>query len=187
MFYVYQISKSGMGLDEGYIGVSKEPLSRWTRHKAKNSDSNPRLKRAILKYNPEFKILASFDSLEEALWLEFTLRPQNRIGWNLAEGGGMPPHSSGETHPSFGVPVSKETREKQSKARTGRFGGHKHPMAKPVDIYCRDSNKCLAKNVVVGVWAKHNGYNPNHIRATARGELKSHKGVYARYTEEKSQ
>jgi len=176
-FYVYHIAKEGAGLDEGYIGISSEPKERWSRHKSKNSDSNPILKRAIKKHNPSFKIIASFDTLEEALWQELTLRPFDRIGWNLTKGGGIPPSVGGWNR---GKSTPKKVREKQSKARQGRFGGEKHPRAKLANIYL-ESGECIAENVVVRLWARENGYHQAHLANTANNPGKLHKGIYARY------
>ena len=176
--YVYHIHTTGMGLDEGYIGISTEPITRWSKHKSRNSDSNPVLKRAIKKYKPNFTIIASFDTLEEALWQEFTLRPFECIGWNLNSGGGMPPKRGGWNK---GVKTPQETKNKLSKARVGRFTGHSHPRSRPVNIYDADTHKLVANNVVVRTWAKKNGYHQAHLTATATGKLQKHKGIYARY------
>jgi len=181
-YYVYHIHTPGMSLDEGYIGVSVEPKARWSRHKSKTSDSSDRLKRAIKKYKPKFSILAVFNTLEEALWQEFTLRPFDRMGWNLVQGGGMPPkHPRGEEHPCFGKVTPEETRKKQSEARKGRFGGHEHPRCKPINVYDAETDELIAENVIGSLWAKENGYHQAHTMATASGRLKTHKGIYARY------
>jgi predicted GIY-YIG superfamily endonuclease len=179
-YYVYHIAKDGSGLDEGYIGISVDPRERWSRHKSKNSDSNPVLKRAIKKYNPAFRIIASFDTLEEALWQEFTLRPFDRMGWNLSKGGGVPPSMGGWNK---GQNTPKSVKEKQSQARVGRFGGHKHPRSKAANIYNKGGGLVEA-NVVLAEWAKKNGYHQGHLAATAREPGKVHKGIYARYAED---
>jgi predicted GIY-YIG superfamily endonuclease len=186
MYYVYHIHTPEMGLAEGYVGVSNNPKARWAKHKSGTSDSSPRLIRAIKKHNPSFSILACFDTLEEALWQEYTLRPLERMGWNLSVGGGKPPTYSGEKHPCYGREVSEETRKKQSEARSGRFGGHKHPLSKPVNIYNAETHELVAENVVVKPWAKENGYHQAHLSATAAGTKRGHKGVYARYVEKET-
>jgi hypothetical protein len=171
-----------MGLDEGYIGISQNPKERWAAHK--RGKSNYPVQKAIQKYLSflQYVILDSFDTLEEALWLEYTLRPFPRIGWNIAVGGGLPPDSSGENNPNFGKKTSEETRQKQSKARLGKFSGKDHPRAVLINIYDYYTNELIAGGVVARVWAIENGYHQAHITATARGKLKHHKGVYARYT-----
>lgn len=167
-----------MGLDEGYIGVTTDPKARWSRHKSKNSDSNDYLKRAIVKYNPSFKIIAVFDSLEDALWQEFTLRPFDRMGWNLTKGGGLPPSMGGWNR---GVKTPDEARRKQSEARKGRFSGKDHPRAKIANIYSAKDSSIVAECVVISEWAKTHGFHQAHLSATANGKLKTHKGLYARY------
>lgn len=179
-YYVYHICKEGSSLSDGYIGISTEPKNRWVRHKAPNSDSNPLLKRAIRKYKPSFKIIAVFDTLEGALWQEYTLRPFDRMGWNLIRGGGLPPSMGGWNK---GKKTKPESLKKMSEARLGRFKGHKHPRARPVDIFDYKTDELIASDVVVTQWAKENNYHQAHLTATATGKLKQHKGVYARYVE----
>ena len=182
MYYVYHIKLPNMGLDEGYVGISQNPRERWASHK-RGKSSYP-VQKAIQKYHSflDYKILDCFDTLEEAIWLEYVLRPLPRIGWNIAVGGGMPPDSSGENNPNYGKTASQATREKQSKARLGRFSDKDHPRAVLVDIFDFETKTLIAGKVVARVWAKDNGYHQGHITATARGKLKQHKGVYARYS-----
>lgn len=169
-----------MGLDEGYVGISKNPKERFTSHKRGQEDSL--VHRAIVKYGGliRFKILAAHDTLQEALWEEFCLRPVKKIGWNLAVGGGLPPDSSGKNNPNYGKTTSPETKLKQSFARVGRFAGKNHPRAKLANVY-NLLGDCLAEEVVLRVWANNNGFHQAHLAATATGKLKQHKGVYARY------
>lgn len=180
-YYVYHICRDGSGLDEGYIGITVDPKERWSRHRSKNSDSNPILKRAIAKYNPNFKIVASFDTLEEALWQEFTLRPFDKMGWNLVKGGGLPPNNGGWNK---GKKTPKAVRKKQSEVRKGRFKGADHPRAKLANIYTRDDNVLVAESVAISGWAKENGYHPTHLSNTAKNHTTYHKGLYARYIDD---
>lgn len=179
-FYVYHIHLEGMGITEGYIGISKNPKERFASHKRGQEDSL--VHRAIVKYKDKirFKIIEVCDTLQDALWTEFCLRPLPKMGWNIAAGGGMPPDSSGSNNPNFGKVTSKETREKQSKARVGKFCGKNHPRARLVNIFTTE-NVCIAEKVVIRVWAKENNYHQGHLVATAKGKLKQHKGIYARY------
>ena len=175
--YVYHIHTDGMGLDQGYVGISVDPKSRWAEHRRRNE--NPVLSRAIKKYGDSIKygILSANDTLEDALWQEFTLRPFERMGWNIAKGGGLPPSNGGWNR---GQKTSPETKKKQSEARAGKYGGSNHPRAKLANIYSEDGT-CVAEGVVVRVWAKDKGYHQAHLAATATGKLKLHKGIYARY------
>jgi hypothetical protein len=175
--YVYHIHTDGMGIDQGYVGISIEPKARWGEHHRRNE--NPILSRAIKKYGDNLKhsILSVHDTVEDALWQEHTLRPFKNIGWNIAKGGGMPPSNGGWNK---GLKTSQETRLKQSQARAGKYAGSSHPRAKIANIYSSDG-KCLAEGVVIRVWANENGYHQAHLAATATGKLKLHKGLYARY------
>ena len=180
MFYVYHLHLDGMSLDQGYVGVSNDPKRRFSTHK--RSSDNPVLKKVFSKYGEKVRqtILAVFDTIEEALWQEFTLRPTTRIGWNIAVGGGLPPDSKGKNNPNYGKIASKETREKQSKARVGKFTGKDHPTAKVGNIYSYATKELIAENVVISVWAENNGFHRSHLLATAYGKYKQHKGLYAR-------
>lgn len=182
MFYVYHIKLPNMGLEEGYVGISQNPKERWANH-GRGKEGYP-VQKAIAKYKDklEYKILGCFDLLEDALWLEYTLRPTPRLGWNVAVGGGLPPDSSGENNPNYGKSATEETRQKQSKARLGRFKGKDHPRAVLVDVFDYKTNQIIASGVVARTWANENGYHQAHLTATARGKLKQHKGVYARYS-----
>lgn len=182
MYYVYHIKLPDMGLDQGYIGISQNPKERWASHK--RGKSGYPVQNAINKYSDkvEYKIVDCFSTLKEALWLEYTLRPLPRLGWNVAVGGGLPPDSAGENNPNFGKQASEETKAKQSKARLGRFSGKDHPRAVLVNIYDFATDNLIAECVVARTWAIENGYHQAHLTATARGKLKQHKGVYARYS-----
>ncbi len=175
--FVYHIHTDGMGLDQGYVGISVKPKARWAEHRRRNE--NPVLSRAIKKYGDKvrYSILSVHDTLEEALWQEFTLRPFKGMGWNIAKGGGLPPANGGWNK---GQTTPPEAKRKQSEARAGKYGGANHPRAKLADIYNKEGTR-IAKNVVVRVWAKENGYHQAHLAATATGKLKLHKGIYARY------
>ena len=174
--YVYHIHTEDMGLDEGYIGISVNPKERWTEHKRRNE--NPHLNNAIKKYKVKFDIISVHEKVEDALWQEFTLRPFPRIGWNLVKGGGKPPEMGGWNK---GKLASKETRQKQSAARKGKYSGVEHPRSKLANVYSAEADDIVAREVVISTWAKENGYHQAHLSATATGKLKQHKGLYARY------
>jgi hypothetical protein len=77
---------------QGYIGVSKNVKKRWYDHK--NNPSNQHLKRAIKKYGWDNLVKEVILIAEEAycLMIEAKLRLEDKIGWNVSKGGGMPPH-----------------------------------------------------------------------------------------------
>ena len=116
LYYVYHIKLPHHQIDEGYVGVSKDPKTRWSNHRSRKE--NPILSRAISKYGAKlrYEILGCFENLGLA------------------------------------------------------------------NIYTLDGD-VVAENVCVRVWARENGYHQGHLSATARGPLKQHKGIYARYTD----
>ena len=88
-YYVYHIKRPGMGLDEGYIGVTLKLNKRWKAH----CQSDYHVGRAIRKYNltrDDMVVLVECSG-GYALELEEKLRPSKSIGWNLVKGGGKPP------------------------------------------------------------------------------------------------
>lgn len=82
---------------QGYVGVSTNVDKRLKEHfnKMKRGvHENIHLQRALKIYHIYVDILF-IGSLEECLELEKTLRPVKQIGWNICEGGGMPPVTTG--------------------------------------------------------------------------------------------
>jgi len=127
-------------LNEGYIGISIDPVERLKQHLR---TPNKTLKKMLVKH-PDIECeVISQGTEEEVLNMEKSLRPCRNVGWNIAEGGGKPPagahegflHSDstkariskakkgkcgGANHPNFGKSASDETRKKQSFAKLGR-------------------------------------------------------------------
>lgn len=96
---------------EGYIGVSKNVEKRWNDHF--NSPKNKHLKNAISKYGLDVLVKTIVIVGEEKYCydLESKLRPNKKIGWNIAEGGKKPPSAignkfnlgrCGKLHPMWG-------------------------------------------------------------------------------------
>jgi len=102
---------------QGYIGVSKNTSKRFEEHK--NRPSNVHLKNAIKKYGWDNLVKSIVLIADEAycLLMETKLRAEDKIGWNVVKGGGMPPSTLGKK-----FTVSEETRKKISIANKG----HKH-------------------------------------------------------------
>lgn len=73
---------------EGYIGITKNPDTRYQSHKlVAKADNKYIISRAIRKYNDlEYTILCC-GSRKYIIDLEYKLRPQPNIGWNIAIGG----------------------------------------------------------------------------------------------------
>jgi len=135
---IYKITNNVNG--KFYIGSSNNIKRRWRHHKSmlKNGKhTSIHLQRAYDKYGlPAFsfeiiKEVEEKDLLnEEQKMLDF-LNPFGKIGYNICETAGNPmlgknhteevkqllsERLSGENHPHFGKPVSKEWRRKISKA-----------------------------------------------------------------------
>lgn len=190
--YVYHLKIEGMGLDEGYVGVTNRPLLRFEEHK--KSRYNPYLRRALQKHKDfvVYTILDVFDNRHEAHWLEYTLRPQRNIGWNIAVGGETPPRWAGRNHTEAtkkkmsqlakGRVISQEQREKISKKLSGvKFtderraslnpvSGVTHHNAKPCNIYCNKTNTLVAENVTLHGFAKANGLQQSALSLTAKAD-----------------
>ena len=77
---------------DGYVGISKDPLKRFKEHK--NSKDNNMVKGAI-KNGAHIEILFNNLSITEALEIEKSYRPKELMGWNLCEGGQLPPSKKG--------------------------------------------------------------------------------------------
>lgn len=77
---------------QGYVGVSKDLKKRWNDH-AKRTGNN-HLLNAIKKYGWDSLVKEVVLVAEEAycLMIETKLRTEDKIGWNITKGGGMPPH-----------------------------------------------------------------------------------------------
>lgn len=111
---VYHICRSGDtdDLNKGYIGISCEHEGRWGRHKAGYSGSVI-VNRAYEKYDDIVERVLVIGSKEYCQEVEEKLRPSERIGWNIAKGGGMPPNLSGKV-------MSDEQKAKIGKSNGGQ-------------------------------------------------------------------
>tara|TARA_R110002167_G_C12411579_1_gene627979 strand:+ start:50 stop:640 length:591 start_codon:yes stop_codon:yes gene_type:complete len=118
---IYHIKTDGMGIDEGYIGVSIDVNQRIYNHfrlMKKGSHYNPILNRAFLKYDLSVSIVAS-GTVDEMYNLEEKLRPEKYIGWNIAIGGCNPPSNKG-------IKMSQNQKDKISKANKGKTNSEEH-------------------------------------------------------------
>lgn len=103
-------------LTEGYIGyTSRSVEERWKGHLKESSRArnlNYPVYNAMRKYGDTIKVTTLVEGSEEyCLELEFKMRPERKIGWNLQMGGNKG---------TKGVDVTAETCAKISRAGKGR-------------------------------------------------------------------
>ena len=129
--YWLKLSEHDDMFTQGYIGVSSDVEFRWRQHLKKKE--NPHLEHAINKYG-EHSIIKQIVLIAErdyCLDIEKKLRPEPKIGWNIAIGGGNPPTDYGvkfqKGHVSWntGVPVPEETRQKIANTLKGNIPWNK--------------------------------------------------------------
>lgn len=191
--YVYHLKLDGMGLDQGYIGISVNPISRFGRHKRRKD--NPHLANAFAKYGDSIKmiLLSAHETEHEARWVEYCLRPTKDIGWNVAQGGTKAPMLALGGHSEVtkkkmslshkGKVHSPEALEKMSASQKGRklsqdqvdfmrerFAGFGSAKAKPANIYKYETDELVAEFVVACQWAKQNNLNPANLSKTAKAD-----------------
>lgn len=88
MNYVYHIRKdtNNPNLNIGYIGVTSRTLEeRWLEHKTANSKVGNKIRDLDLTIDNMVKIFSGTN--QECYSIEKALRPKQRMGWNIAEGG----------------------------------------------------------------------------------------------------
>jgi len=139
-YSVYHIH-AGTSHADGYVGITKNVSLRFSQHGWKRKKCNPHLRNALNKYKGtlHFDVLASDLDQEAAELLEVMLRPRPNMGWNVAEGGNIPPSpkgkvrspeycaniakaKTGENNPMFGknIVFSEQHRQNLSKALKGK-------------------------------------------------------------------
>jgi len=111
---------------EGYIGISNDPTKRFVEHKKYSKDNNM-VKGAIQK-GAFIEILHNNLSENDALEIEKSYRPKELIGWNLCEGGQMPPKRLGVKYKE-GKQILKgedrtEVQQKASKKHSEKMRGN---------------------------------------------------------------
>lgn len=175
-YYVYHIGLKGMSVDEGYVGVSKDPYKRFNQH----AKSKMYVGKAIRKYGSRVKMtILKQTSLKYALFTESQLRPSDNIGWNLAAGGGMPPNHKGRVSPRRGEKLPEATRMKMSRSRIGKknpkYGTGKEVVAVigSVKLTFRTA-KDAADNLAL---------QQSDIRKVCRGERLHSGGIWFYYKE----
>lgn len=124
---------------QGYIGVSDKPEERWAYHKKRQENNH--LRNAINMYGWDvlLKETVLIGDKDYCLYIESKLRPEDKTGWNIVKGGGLPPSVPwnkgkkaspqeverlrrirlGKPGPRKGVKLSAETIEKIRLAKIG--------------------------------------------------------------------
>ena len=98
MYHVYWLHLAGHTdiLNEGYIGVSSQPNERLYEHRYERR-TNRHLSHAFDAYGDQIiQTILLVGSKQYCLDVERGLRPTERIGWNIAIGGGIPPSRKGQ-------------------------------------------------------------------------------------------
>lgn len=91
---LYHIKRPGMSLQEGYIGVTTQPLSRRFRlHKIAQSHAG----RAVRAYPDAEMVPILRGDVDYCLEMEYALRPNRNMGWNISEGGKTLPKGAKST------------------------------------------------------------------------------------------
>jgi hypothetical protein len=93
--YVYHIKNpNDSSIEEGYIGVVNKEKGVYRRF-LEHASSSKHMKHLIAENNIEFnQVEVIFEGdLSDCYALEKQLRPKQKIGWNLATGGGGPYYS----------------------------------------------------------------------------------------------
>lgn len=106
---------------EGYIGITRNTAaSRFDQHcRAVNTKGckNSVISRAIKKYGKSALVVETLVicEIDYATELELKLRPEDKIGWNIIKGGGLPPiaNRTGHKMPDY-------VKQKLIEANTGR-------------------------------------------------------------------
>jgi group I intron endonuclease len=100
---------------QGYIGITKDIKKRWSDHAKRTANNH--LLHAIKKYGWDSLVKEVVLVADEAycLIVEAKLRAEDKIGWNITKGGGMPPSALGKKFTR-----SEEYKQKQSIAKKGK-------------------------------------------------------------------
>lgn len=106
MSFVYHIcNREDEGLlHKGYIGITDDFTERFSKHCG--GFGNPFIFHSLNKHREISYSILFEGSRESCLFLEFLLRPFDKVGWNLVKGGGDPPRHTGKRKESWGAAIS---------------------------------------------------------------------------------
>jgi hypothetical protein len=100
---------------QGYVGVSKKPAERWAYHKKRQENNHLRNAANMYGWDYLIKETVLIGDKNYCLYIESKLRPEDKIGWNIVKGGGLPPSNIGK---KIGA-MPQETKIKISFAKKG--------------------------------------------------------------------
>lgn len=114
VYWIHHAEHTDM-FTQGYIGITKDIKKRWSDHAKRTANNH--LLHAIKKYGWDSLVKEVILVADEAycLMVEAKLRTEDKIGWNIAKGGGMPPSCLG-----MKFTRSEEYKQKQSLAKKGK-------------------------------------------------------------------
>ncbi len=115
--------KDHTNIHEGYIGVSINVDRRLKEHFS--NKENPHLHYAFQKYNNIECTILLEGSEDYCYEIEKKLRPNKKMGWNIAEGGAKPPIQIGNQW-NKGRRHSKEFKMKMSIIHKGKILSEEH-------------------------------------------------------------
>lgn len=126
--YWYHLAGHTDPYSQGYIGVTCQPDIRERCHVNGRRGGSKVLHSAFKKYGTERiinDVLHTVEDAKQAYELEKQYRPIPRIGWNIAEGGGLPPDTTGRVDsPEVRAKRAKSVKEAWiGKQRTNKFKG----------------------------------------------------------------
>jgi hypothetical protein len=110
---------------QGYIGVTKDFKNRMYDH-MKNVKNYP-IVHAIKKYGWDglIKKIILIAENDYCFDIEAKLRPTSQIGWNINQGGEIPPDRTGKQPWNKGLDTPENVKEKQRQAKLGTVGNRK--------------------------------------------------------------
>ena len=130
---------------EGYIGITSQSLEkRFKEHK--HNTKNKHLKNRCRQDNVE--IVCLFENLDshDAKRMEFFMRPEENIGWNINKGGDIPPSRKGKTSVKSKLKGDERTEkqkiaaQKHSERMQGNNSSGKRKKRVVHERYCENCN-----------------------------------------------
>jgi len=153
-------------MNDGYVGITNN-FDRRIQFHLKYCYDNPHLKQAVSKYQDIVVDTVYEGTKQECQIKEFELRPSRLIGWNIAEGGGIPPNARGKKW-------TQQRREKYLKTITENQSNFRTPEQIKKTVTTRQKNgyvegKNLKPELIIGTLWWNNG-NTNKRSKTNPGE-----------------